>query len=395
MRYSSLSKRISGEGAEAWQIHDEGIAAQARGEDVIVLSIGDPDFPTPSWITDTAVSALHNADTHYTPVNGREKFRAAVAEHMNKRVGTHYDSDNVVVTAGCQNALYATSAILLEHGDEAITFDPLYVTYEASIAATGARLVSVPCPSESSFRADLQFLRRAINKKTKVVYLVTPVNPTGVVFNREELEILAQLAIQHNLWVVADEVYADLVFEGKHLSIASFTGMAERTVTISSLSKSHAMTGWRAGWAIGPYEFIKHMAELSMCMTYGLPGFIQQAASKALVQGDSVAEEMRKVLRSRRDTVMGVLSGIDNISFHRPQAGMFIMLNINKTGFTSAEFVRELYRQQGVTSIDGGAFGECAKGYIRLAFTVDKTLLLEGCKRIKAFIVNNGKQKQT
>lgn len=392
MRYSDLARRIGGEESGAWKTHFQGHAAKARGEDVIMLSVGDPDFSTAQWITEAAVNALRGGDTHYIPVSGRESFRAAVVAHMNRRAGTQYTATNVVATAGCQNALYNTSAVLLEPGDEAVVFDPLYVTYEASIGATGAKLVRAPCPSANGFRPDLQLLSAVVNNRTKAIFLVTPVNPTGVVFNRQELEIIAELAQLKDLWVVSDEVYGDLVFEGEHVSIASLPGMAERTVTISSLSKSHAMTGWRAGWAIGPVEFAAHMGNLNLCMTYGLPGFVQQAATEALEKGDAFSAQLRDAFRARRDIVFDALSDVDGITCLNPQAGMFVMLDIRQTGFSSAEFVTELYRQQGVTSIDGGAFGQCAKGHIRLAYTVGEAQLLDGCKRIASFVADIRKQ---
>ena len=386
MRYSDLCERISGEGAEAWATHSAGIRDKQQGKEVYLLSVGDPDFDTPASVVDEAIAGLQQGDTHYTDITGREELRAAIAERTNVRTGCSYTAANVSVTVGCQNALYATAALLLEPGDEAIVFDPTYVTYDAAIGATGASIVSVPCPSEASFRPDLDALRNTITPKSKAIFLVTPVNPTGVVYNREELQCIADLAIEHDLWVVSDEVYAELVFEGECLAIAAFEGMRERTITISSLSKSHAMTGWRAGWAIGPSNFCRHMSNLALCMTYGLPGFIQRAALSAVTDDGSDTRTICDTFKSRRDLVMRELSALNSVSCEAPQAGMFIMLNVKNTGLSSSEFVRELYKQTGVTSIDGKAFGSSADGCVRLAFTIGEEQLSEACKRIREFV---------
>ncbi|ASJ74792.1 pyridoxal phosphate-dependent aminotransferase [Granulosicoccus antarcticus] len=386
MRFSDLSQRIGGEGAEAWATHAAGSRAHDKGEEVYFLSVGDPDFDTPVTVVDEAITALQQGDTHYTDITGREELRSAIAERMNKRVGSHYTARNVSMTVGCQNALFSAAALLLGSEDEAIVFDPTYVTYAAALGATGATIISVPCPSESSFRPDLNALRKAITSKSKVIFLVTPVNPTGVVYNREELQCIAELAIEHDLWVVSDEVYAELVFEGECLSIATFEGMQDRTITISSLSKSHAMTGWRAGWAVGPEDFSRHMSNLALCMTYGIPGFVQRAALCALRDDGSDTQRISDTFKRRRDLILQELEPLTAVSCEVPQAGMFIMLNVADTGLSSAEFVRQLYQQQSVTSIDGKAFGNCADGSVRLAFTIGEDSLREACRRIRLFV---------
>ncbi len=209
MRFSDLSQRISGEGAEAWATHVAGSRAHDNGEEVYFLSVGDPDFDTPATVVDEAIAALQQGDTHYTDVTGREELRSAIAQRMNKRVGSNYSARNVSMTVGCQNALFSAAALLLGPGDEAIVFDPTYVTYPAALGATGATIISVPCPSETGFRPNLDALRKAVSSKSKAIFLVTPVNPTGVVYNHEELQCIADMAIEHDLWVVSDEVYAE------------------------------------------------------------------------------------------------------------------------------------------------------------------------------------------
>lgn len=386
MRFSDFSRRIGGEGAEAWATHAAGSKAHSQGKEVYFLSVGDPDFDTPAAVVNEAIKGLQQGDTHYTDITGREALRNAIATRMNTRTGSNYSAENVSVTVGCQNALYCTAALILEPGDEAIVFDPTYVTYAAALGATGAVTVAVPCPSATGFRPDLEALKSAISPKCKAIFLVTPVNPTGVVYNREELQCISDLALEHDLWVVADEVYAELVFEGECLSIATFEQMRERTITISSLSKSHAMTGWRCGWAIGPKAFCQHMSKLALCMTYGLPGFIQRAALNALQDDGSDTKAICGTFKRRRDLVLEQLGSLNSVTCEAPQAGMFVMLNVADTGLSSAEFVRQLYQQQAVTSIDGKAFGDCSDGSVRLAFTIDEDSLREACRRIRLFV---------
>ncbi|MEM7259844.1 MAG: aminotransferase class I/II-fold pyridoxal phosphate-dependent enzyme, partial [Pseudomonadota bacterium] len=245
MKLSSLIHRISGEGAEAWDIHTKAQRAVAAGEDVIVLSIGDPDFATPSAIIDTAVDALRSGDTHYAAVPGRDKLRQAIASDFQRRTGVATDIDNVFVFAGTQNALFAASLILLDSDDEVVVLEPMYVTYEACLRIGGATMVTVAQPADTGFRPDINLIKTAITSRTKAIVITTPNNPTGVVLSRDELNEIAALAIEHDLWVISDEVYTDLIFEGEHVSIASLPGMADRTITVNSLSKSHAKTGWR------------------------------------------------------------------------------------------------------------------------------------------------------
>ncbi len=386
MRFSNFCQRIGGNGANGWETHYKGLTAKQRGEPTILLSVGDPDFDTPENVINNAVTALTNGDTHYTYVEGRAELRTAVAARMNKRINSDYSTANVTITAGCQNALYCTAAVLLQADDEVIVFDPTYVTYEAALGATGAKAIAIPCHASDDFRPDMTALRASISTKTRAIFLVSPVNPTGVVFSRDELTTIAELATRHDLWVVSDEVYTDLVFEGECLSIASLPNMAERTITVSSLSKSHAMTGWRVGWAIGPEEFSSHMANLALCMTYGLPGFIQQGALSAVSDNGSDTKKFSETFKKRRDLLLSELKDLRGIKCHKPQAGMFIMLDVSGTGLSSAAFVQKLFDQQNVTSVDGKAFGASADGTIRLAFTIGEDELREACKRIRHFV---------
>ncbi|WP_137389831.1 pyridoxal phosphate-dependent aminotransferase [Rhodoligotrophos defluvii] len=386
MRFSSFVERIGGEGSEAWAIHSAASAARARGEDVVMLSIGDPDFATPDMISDAAVAALRDGDTHYAEILGREPLRQAVAAQHRRINGQAVGPQNVIILAGAQNGLFAASLLLTQPGDEVISLEPMYVTYEASIRASGATLVPVSQPASRGFRPDLAAIEAAVTERTRAIFIANPNNPTGVVLTREELEGIADIARRHDLWVVSDEVYAALTFEAPHVGIGALPGMAERTVTIGSLSKSHAMTGWRVGWMVGPEELIRHAEKLALCMLYGLPGFIQTAATKALNEGTQEVARMREIYLRRRDLLYGELSVLPMLKCLKPQAGMFLIADVRETGMSSRDFAWGLYSEMGVAVLDATAFGKSAEGYLRISYTVGEDELLDGCRRIKSYL---------
>ncbi|MFM0548027.1 aminotransferase class I/II-fold pyridoxal phosphate-dependent enzyme [Paraburkholderia strydomiana] len=386
MKYSSRVEGLQGRRTSAWEIHRVAQQAAANGNDVIVLSVGDPDFATPAPIVERAIDALRGGDTHYSAVSGRDPLRAAIAEEQARMTGCTVGAANVILTAGAQNGVFATSLCLLEAGDEVIVPEPMYLTYEACVRAAGATLVPVPVDPARAFHLDCNALERAVTARTKAIFFATPCNPTGVVMPRADLERIARLACEHDLWVLSDEVYADLTFEREHVSIMSLPGMAERTVTLGSLSKSHAMAGWRVGWAIGPTQLIEHMGRLALAMLYGLPGFIQQAALTALQEKSGIVAQMRDIYRRRRDVAFERLSRVPRLRCLLPEAGMFMMVDVSGTGLNTVDFTWQLFRAQGVSVLDASAFGETANGFVRLGFVVDEARLAEACERIAAFV---------
>lgn len=386
MKYSSRVEGLQGRRTSAWEIHRVAQQAAANGDDVIVLSVGDPDFATPAPIVERAIDALRGGDTHYSAVSGRDPLRAAIAEEQARMTGCTVSAANVILTAGAQNGVFATSLCLLEAGDEVIVPEPMYLTYEACVRAAGATLVPVPVDPARAFHLDCDALERAVTPRTKAIFFATPCNPTGVVMPRADLERIARVACEHDLWVLSDEVYADLTFEREHVSIMSLPGMAERTVTLGSLSKSHAMAGWRVGWAIGPTQLIEHMGRLALAMLYGLPGFIQQAALTALQEKSRIVAQMRDIYRRRRDVVFERLSRVPRLRCLLPEAGMFMMVDVSGTGLDTVDFTWQLFRAQGVSVLDASAFGETANGFVRLGFVVDEARLAEACERIAAFV---------
>ena len=386
MRYSPFVQRISGEAVSAWDIHYAALEARARGEDVIVLSVGDPDFATDRAICDTAVDALRHGDTHYTHVLGRPALREAIATKQSRLLDLPIRAENVALVAGAQNGLFATSLCLFGQGDEVLVPEPMYLTYEACIHASGARIATIEQPAENGFRLTAAALEAAVTEKTRGIALATPCNPTGNVYTREELEAVAAVALRHDLWVISDEVYGQITYGKPHLSIATFPGMAERTVILNSLSKSHAMTGWRGGWVVAPAALIGHLDNLLLCMLYGLPGFIQEAAIKALELDEQIVGQALELYRRRRDLVVAGLSQVAELDCRIPDAGMFMLVDVRRTGLSSMDFAWQLFRQTGVSVLDAQAFGASAQGFVRLSFTVADESLKDACQRIAGFV---------
>lgn len=393
MRYSPFVQRISGESVSAWDIHYAAIEARGRGEDVIVLSVGDPDFATDARISAAASAALERGDTHYTHVLGRPALREAIAAKQRRLLGIDVSADNVALVAGAQNGLFATCLCLFGSGDEVLVPEPMYLTYEACVHASGAQIACVQQPAANGFRLTAAALEAALTDKTRGIALATPCNPTGNVYSREELEAVAEVARKHDLWVISDEVYGQLTYDREHLSIASMPGMAERTVILNSLSKTHAMTGWRVGWVIAPPALVGHLDNLLLCMLYGLPGFIQEAALKALELDEEVIGSAREVYRRRRDLVVAGLKPVQLLDCREPEAGMFMLVDVRRTGLSSMDFAWQLFRATGVSVLDAQAFGASAEGFVRISFTVADDVLKDACQRIAGFVETLGAQR--
>ena len=381
VRFSGLVDRISGEGAAAWLTHYAAVAARERGEDVIILSVGDPDLETPAAVIERAIGQLRSGDTHYVPAAGRPALRAAIAGAHAARSGQPVGTENVVYFAGAQNALFVASLCLAGPGDEVVTFEPLYPTYPATIEVSGARLVRAR--STADLRPDLEALAAIISPRTRAILWASPNNPRGLVLSERELQVIAQLAQRHDLWLVADEVYAGLAPGGRVPSLAA--QLPERVVTLGSLSKSHAMTGWRAGWLVGPRELAVHAEHLAMCMLFGLPGFIQEAAITALTLAPEAEARIRDYCATRERRFADGIRGIGRLRPLSPEAGMFMLIDVSGTGLSGADFVRELYAAQRVSVMDGAAFGQSAAHCVRVCFATDEATLDTACARLRHF----------
>ena len=385
MRHSALTRRLDVESARVWDIHYLARERREAGEDVILLTVGDPDFETPPAIVDEAERSLRRGRTRYGPTAGEPPLRDAIARHHQRTAGQPVGAGNVVVFAGAQSALFACVLCLADAGDEIAVFEPRYVTYDGVIETPGAVRVDVPLAAPQGFRFDPDALGRAVTRRTRAVLLNTPHNPTGIVASREELEAIAAIAKRHDLWVVSDEVYASLTYDAAHVSIASLPGMAERTVTINSMSKSHAMQGWRLGWAVGPEPFARHLTHVILSMVFGTPPFTQDAALFGLTHELAEVRAMERAYRARRDLLCARINDCPGLSCPWPQGGMYAMVDVRGTGRSDEDFAWGLLESEGVSVLPAATFGESAVGHVRVSLTAPASVLGEACDRIARY----------
>ena len=385
MRFSPLVDRIAGKGAGAWAIHFAALEQQSAGRDVIVLTVGDPDQAPPKAVIEATVASLRRHRTGYAPITGYPEMRSAIAARFAGRTGQPCTAENVVVVPGTQGGLYSTLQCLAGPGDEVIVPEPMYATYEAVIGASGATMVNVPLRPERGFHPDLDSIAAAINPRTRVLWINSPHNPTGAVFTREEIEAIAGLCRRHDLWLVSDEVYEDLAFARDHVSPWSLSGMAERTVVISSLSKSHAIPGFRIGWIIGPPALTRHLFNLLLCLLYGGPPFIQDGAMVALTGELPEVGALRAAYKTRGGLLSRILAAAPNCRVTPPEGGMFVMLDVRTSGLGSQDFAKRLLEQEAVAVLPCDGFGPSAVGQLRISLTVDEAKLAEAGERIVRF----------
>ena len=386
MRYAPFVERTSGEGSRAWEIHDRAREMKDAGRDIIFLSIGDPDFDTPPPIVDAVVESLRQGRTHYTAMSGILPLREAIAARHLKLTGHRVDAGAVVVTAGAQCGLFSAMLCLAGPGDEVIVPEPMYVTYEAVVGVTAARLVQVPLRGENGFHLDPDDLAAAVTPRSRVILLNFPHNPTGATLTAEELEAIADIAKRHDLWVISDEVYGTLNYDQPHRSIVALPGMAERTVVVDSLSKSHAMTGWRLGWTISPGDLPGHLSNLALCMLYGCPPFIQDAAVTALSREYDEIAVMRAAFRERRDLLVERINAMPRIGCRKPEGSMFLMIDVRESGLGSMDFAWRLLESEGVSTLPCDGFGPSGEGYLRIALSSPLAELREFCDRLERML---------
>ena len=393
MRFSPLVDRIAGKGAGAWTIHFNALQQRNAGRDVFLLTIGDPDQAAPELIIEATVSALRRGRTGYAPITGFPEVRGAIAARFAARTGHACSADNVVIVPGTQGGLFAALQCLAGAGDEVIVPEPMYATYEAVVGASGAALVNVPLRPELGFHPDLLAMAAAITPRTRAIWINSPHNPTGAVLTRDEVEAIAALCQRHDLWLLSDEVYEDLAYARPHISPWSLPDMAERTVVVSSLSKSHAIPGFRFGWIIGPTALTRHLFNLLLCMLYGGPPFIQDGALAALTRELPEVASLRDAYQRRGQLLSRILDSAPNCRVTRPEGGMFVMLDVRPTGMASQEFAEALLEREAVAVLPCDGFGPSALGQLRISLTVPEAHLEEAGSRIVRFARSIGPQR--
>ncbi len=385
MRFSDLTQRIAGDGAAAWDIHYRALALREQGEDILLLSVGDPDFDTPQPIVQGAIDSLLNGNTHYAEVRGKRALREAIARRHQQRSGQAVSADQVTVLAGAQCALFSVAQCVLNPGDEVIVAEPMYVTYEAVFGACGAVVVPVPVRSENGFRVLPEDVAARITPRTRALALNSPHNPSGASLPRSTWAALAELCIAHDLWLISDEVYSELLFEGEHVSPASLPGMAERTATLNSLSKSHAMTGWRVGWLVVPPELVRPIERLAQNFFISVPTLSQHAALAAFECRDELDTHVRRYRRNR-DLL---LAGLPEAGFDRfaPAEGAFYLYcDVAHLTNDSRDFCKRMLAESGVATTPGIDFDRArGAGTLRISFAGSTAEMEEAVRRLKAW----------
>ncbi len=386
MPLSSMLDALAVDGADGWSVHYRALIDRSEGGDVIVLSVGDPDFPTPPAITDAAIQALHDEQTHYTLAGGIKPLIDQIAAHESARLGWAVDPGRVVVCSGAQNALYCTMRCLVDPGDEVILLSPPYTMFEGVVGAAGGIVRLVPLQRADGFQVDLDALRAAVTPRTRAILLNSPHNPSGAIANADVLEAIAGLCADNGIWLISDEVYADLCFEHSFISPSTLEGMRERTIILRSLSKSHAMSGWRLGWMIAPPPICKGARDLLNHAIYGAPGFIQHGALAAFTQSIPEVAQMKQAYRERRDMLVNALSKVNSLDCMSPDAGIFCIVGIDKLGMTAQEFAEKLYDAEGVAVLPGEAFGAAHSDWVRVSLCQPTEILQDAVARMTRFV---------
>ncbi len=362
-------------------------------DDVISLSIGEPDFQTPWHIRDEGIKSLEKGKTWYSPNRGFMELRQEIANYYERRFGIPYDYKNqTLVTVGGSEAIDLALRTLVQQGDEVIIPEPSFVCYEPLAVMAGGTPVIIRTKNEDNFRLKAKDLEAAITPKSKLLVLPFPNNPTGAIMEREDLEEIAEVVLKHDLLVLSDEIYSELTYGGKrHVSIASLDNMYERTIVINGFSKSYAMTGWRLGYALGPAPLIEQMTKLHQYGIMSAPTTAQYAAIEALRNGDRDVCKMRDEYDMRRRLVVDGFNEM-GLSCFEPLGAFYVFPCIKSTGLTSEEFCTRLIMDKHVAVVPGTAFGECGEGFVRVSYSYSLKHLKIALERIREFLeeLNNG-----
>jgi len=369
MRYASITNRLTGLGSGKWAVHAAARDMIHSGVPVIELTIGEPDLAPDRRLMDECARAMYAGRTRYSNGRGEPAVVAAlVAKYQKRRADV--TAENILCFPGTQTALFAVMLGLVEAGDVVLTGDPLYATYEGVIASTGATLRTVPLHPERRFHLQADDLERAITPETRVLLLNNPHNPSGAVLSEEEVAAIGAVCRKHDLWIVCDEVYEQLIFEKSFFSPFNDPALAERTICVSSISKSHAAPGFRSGWAVGPAEFCDKLLPVSETMLFGGQPFIADMTAMALTEPFETAAIMKANYFRRAKIVAAELKGSNTISPLMPEGGMFILLDVSGTGLAGEDFAWQLLRDKHVAVMPGSSFGAEARDFIRLSLTV-------------------------
>ncbi len=384
MKLSHRITNITGGGSDGWDVFYRARRMIADGIPVTELTIGEHDIGTHPDILQAMHASAVGGHTGYAAVPGTLALRRRVAARIAARTGVPTQAENILITPGGQAALFAAHCAVCDSGDIALYIDPYYATYPGTIRSAGAVPKAVVTSPDTAFQPTKAALEKRA-KGAKSLLVNSPNNPTGVVYAAETLQTIANVCISHDLWLISDEVYDTQVWEGEHISPRALPDMAERTLVVGSMSKSHAMTGSRVGWVCGPADVISHLINLATHTNYGVPGFVQDAAHFALGQGDAVEEAVAAPFRRRRDLTLQALAGQNVIRAVPAQGAMYVMLDIRATGMDGESFANALLDAERIAVMPGESFGQAAAGHVRVAMTIADDAYLAALSRLMAF----------
>jgi len=364
---------------------------EPQGKKLIYLQIGEPAFDTPDNIKQAGIRAIQNNETHYTASPGIPALREAVAQVASRQACVEYQAADVVVMPAAKSVIFHMINALIDPGDEVIVPNPGFPIYESVINYLGGTPVPLPLLEEKDFNFSLEELKSLITPKTKMIIINSPQNPTGGVLTRETLEGMAQLAKEHDLWVLSDEIYDKILYEGEHVSITSFEGMPERTVILNGVSKAYAMTGWRLGWAVTKNaEMASYLEQLIINDTSCTAAMIQHAGLEALTGPQDAVTTMKNEYQTRRDLLVSLVNEVPGFSCRSPKGAFYLFVNVKpilaKLGVNSSEFADMVMRGAGVLLLPGTAFGAHGEGYIRFSYVASEENIREGLRLIKDYV---------
>lgn len=381
------SSRITGitpSGKDGWEVHFTALARKQAGEDIIMLSVGDHDFDTPSETVEACVAAVRGGFHHYTQLAGLPKLREVMAKVSTSCTGVPTTPNEVIATPGGQAALYAGVQAVLDPGGHAIVVAPYYATYPGTFRAAGATFSVVEARAEDDFQPSVDAIEKALQPNTRAILINTPNNPTGAVYSRKSIDGIAEICRRHDLWLLSDEVYWTLG-GSEHISPRALPGMAERTLVINSMSKSHGMTGWRIGWLTGPAEIIMPLISLNLVTTYGLADFVSRAAIEAL-EGKFGVKEIAERYAARRTVFLDAMRGMNEVTVRGSEGGMFVMLDIRAVEPDCEKFAFGLLEAEKISVMPGVSFGDAASGHIRVSLCQPNDILEQAAMRLCRFI---------
>ncbi len=383
-----LARRMGNLGTEsAFAVLAKARELEAQGRDIVHLEIGEPDFATPKHIRDAVARAIEQGYTHYVPTPALTEVRQSIAQTVGQRRDIDVDWRQVVVTPGAKPIMFFTILALAQRGNEVIYPNPGFPVFESMIRFCGARPVPMPLLEENGYHPDLRQLAAKITDRTRLIILNSPNNPCGSILTQDEIEAIAAMVKRRpNLYVLTDEVYKDILYEGSHFSIASVPGMTERTIILDGLSKSYAMTGWRLGYGVFPEVLTEHIIKLAVNSVSCATAFSQRAIIDALEGPQDDVAAMREEFRGRRGVFVEGLNGISGVRCPMPEGAFYAFANIAGTGLSSEQFEDRALKEAGVACLSGTGFGKHGKGYVRFSYANSVENLQKAVARLKAFV---------